>query len=193
MASDKSAHQVRIIAGDWRGRRLPVPDHPMLRPTGDRVRETVFNWLMNDISGATCLDLFAGTGALGLEAISRGAHSVTFVESSPQLIEAVRQATQTWPGITRAAFVLADVLVWLAQAQARFDIIFVDPPFDLDLQKQVLRTLVGKRLIAPKGFIYLESPASAPISSESLPKHVELVREKILGQVQACLVRYDGA
>ena len=192
MASNKSVHQVRIIAGDWRGRRLPVPDHPMLRPTGDRVRETLFNWLMNDIRGATCLDLFSGTGALGLEAISRGAHSVTFVESSPQLIEAVRQSTQAWPGIARAEFILADVLVWLEEAQARFDIIFLDPPFEHKLQGRVLQTLVDKRLIAPNGLIYIESPASMPIGDEGLPRHVELVREKTLGQVQACLVRYDG-
>src|SRR5690625_7049582 len=128
------AGKIRIISGRWRGRRLKVPGLPGLRPSGDRVRETLFNWLQWDIAGARCLDLFAGTGALGLEALSRGAAKVTFVERNRKLVAALRELAASWPGGEGMEVVQGDVAGWLASQAGRnhdasFDLVFIDPPF----------------------------------------------------------------
>ena len=147
---------VRIIAGHLRGSKLAVPDRPGLRPSSDRVRETLFNWLQAKVPGARALDLFAGTGALGFEAASRGAASVVLVERDPGLAEALRaNASRLKVGV--AQVVQAEALSWLSgPATARFDLVFLDPPFDGALWQPVAQRL-GPWL-APDAWIYVEGP-----------------------------------
>ena len=148
---------VRIIAGHLRGSKLPVPDRPGLRPTSDRVRETVFNWLQAKVPGASVLDLFAGTGALGLEAASRGAGSLVMVERDPGLAEALRGHVARFK-LGAAQVVQADALAWLAgPPSARFDLVFMDPPFDGTLWEPAAQRLVP--WLAPGAWVYVETPA----------------------------------
>lgn len=147
---------VRIIAGHLRGSKLPVPDRPGLRPTSDRVRETLFNWLQDKVPGARVLDLFAGTGALGLEAASRGAASVVLVERDPGLAEALRGHVARFK-LDSARVVQADALTWLSGPPAgQFDLAFLDPPFDGALWEPAARAL--EPWLAPGAWIYVEGP-----------------------------------
>lgn len=157
----KPAGVVRIIGGDWRGTRLPVADREGLRPTADRVRETLFNWLQPVLPGARVLDLFAGTGALGLEAVSRGARAAVLVERDPQLAESLRLLAAKLPGGERVQVVCADALGWLRRApdsadSAGFDLVFVDPPFAGDLWQPTFDALETR--IADEAWLYVESP-----------------------------------
>lgn len=154
--------KLRIIGGRWRGRRLPVPDLPGLRPSGDRVREILFNWLQGYVQGARCLDLFAGTGALGLEAVSRGAASAVLVERDRRLCERLVAAGRDWPDGDRLHTVQADGPRWLERAGGPFDIVFVDPPFDAGLYGATLRALARPGLLAPGALVYIESDAHSP-------------------------------
>lgn len=154
--------KLRIIGGRWRGRKLPVPDLPGLRPSGDRAREVLFNWLQGYVQGAHCLDLFAGTGALGLEAASRGAAGVVLVEHDRQLCEQLKAAGRDWPGGDCLQTVQADGPRWLEHARGPFDIVFVDPPFDAGLHGRVLDALARPGLLADGARVYIESPARAP-------------------------------
>lgn len=154
--------KVRLIGGRWRGTRLPVPDLPGLRPTSDRVRETLFNWLMPHLPGARVLDLFAGSGALGLEALSRGAASAVLVERDPALVAALRAVTARLPGGDAAQVVQGDALAWLAGKNEGFDLAFLDPPFAAGLWEPVLPLLLPQ--MAPDGWLYLETPADAAIA-----------------------------
>ena len=155
-----AAGKVRIIGGRWRGTRLTVPELPGLRPTSDRVRETLFNWLMPMLPGAHVLDVFAGTGALGLEALSRGAASATLVERDPDLASALRTLVARLPGGDAANVVQADALAWLpAQPEARFDLAFVDPPFSAGLWDKVLPAVSAR--LKPGAWLYVEAPHDA--------------------------------
>ncbi len=161
-AAPKPAGVVRIIGGDWRGTRLPVAERDGLRPTADRVRETLFNWLQPVLPGARVLDLFAGTGALGLEAVSRGAREAVLVERDPQLAECLRQVAAKLPGGERVQVACADALSWLGRAPgsvdpAGFDIVFVDPPFAEDLWRPAFEGLQGH--VADEAWLYVESPS----------------------------------
>lgn len=155
MNQGKPPGAVRIIAGEWRGRKLPVLDKPGLRPTGDRMRETLFNWLQGHIGGAKVLDVFAGTGAFGFEALSRGAASVTMLEKDPQLVSNLLQINAMLKG--NAVVERVDALQWLAvQGSEEFDVVFVDPPFADGLHAKVLQ-LLGN--VTHEGtLLYLESP-----------------------------------
>lgn len=157
----RSAGQVRIIGGSLRGRRIPVPDVPGLRPTPDRVRETLFNWLAPHLAGARVLDLFAGTGALGLEAASRGAGSVTLVESHRGAQAGLRETLQRL-ALPQVRLETGDALAFLASTAGDYDIIFLDPPFAANLQATALETLHRLQRLAPGGFCYVEQPRSAP-------------------------------
>lgn len=190
MSKNKALNQVRIIGGFWRGRRLEIQDAPGLRPTGDRVRETLFNWLMPTLAGARCLDLFCGSGALGLEAVSRGAHSATLIDQSPSVIAHVKGQTQDWTDIDRVQFVVADAFEWLSHHQEVFDIVFIDPPFDIDGQLSCLQTVVSLGRVAAGGLIYIESPADQMLELADLPSGLRIERQKLFGQVGVCLVRY---
>ena len=149
--------EVRIIGGRWRRSLLKVPDLPGLRPTPARVRETVFNWLGQDLTGWRCLDAFAGTGALGLEAASRGAARVVLVERDPGLVKALQQLRARLEGAEAVVQVeQADGLAYLKRgAAAAFDLVFLDPPFKAGLH--AASVAAAQRLLAPGGWIYLES------------------------------------
>ena len=170
----------RIIGGRWRGRRLVFPALAGVRPTGDRVRETVFNWLQPLIGGARCLDLYAGSGALGLEALSRGAAHTTFLDNylpSARQIDAHLQLL----GCDRALVQQADALQWLQQAPAAaFDIVFVDPPFQLDLWQPCLQQLETGGWLREEALVYVETPRGYPLAA---PAAWELLREKQAGEV----------
>ena len=175
---------VRIIGGDWRGRRLPVLDAPGLRPSGDRVRETLFNWLQPEIHGRRCADLFAGTGVLGFEAASRGARSVTLVEKSPRLAAMLRES-QEMLAAGQVSVVNADALEWLAgQPPESLDLVFVDPPFDSDLAGRALAGLADSACLAPGALVYLEH---ARLDDVRLPPAFLQRREKVLGEVSMTL------
>lgn len=164
-AGHASRSQVRIIGGSWRGRRIEFQAEPGLRPTPDRVRETLFNWLGQDLPGWVCLDLFAGSGALGFEAVSRGAGRVVMVERDAPAMAALQKNRATL-GADQADLQRADAMSWLANNRETFDLVFLDPPFDSGLAGQVLADLArhlksgghvyveqGTRVIAPSGFI----------------------------------------
>ena len=154
------ANTLRIIGGDWRGRRIRFPGEGGIRPTPDRVRETLFNWLMARVRGSRCLDLFAGSGALGLEALSRGAAHVTFIERGRENAARLREtAAALAPG--RAAVIEADALAWLQGPPAAFDIVFLDPPFAAGVLDESMHRLESRGFLAPGAFIYIEMPASA--------------------------------
>ncbi len=159
-ALQNGRNSLRIIGGEWRGRRVRFPGLPGLRPTPDRVRETLFNWLAAEVRGSRCLDLFAGSGALGLEALSRGAAAVTFVEGEREAASRLREtAALLAPG--RATVVHGDALAWLGGTPQRFDIVFLDPPFESGLLAAAMRALADGGWLAERACIYLEAPAAA--------------------------------
>ncbi len=161
-ARSGSAGAVRIIGGQWRGTRLPVPVQPGLRPTSDRVRETLFNWLHAVLPGARVLDLFAGSGALGFEAASRGARETWLVERDPLAAQALRDTAQRLHAGEGVTVVRADAMQWLqAPLHGRFDVVFLDPPFDAGLWPRVLPALAP--WLADDAWLYLESPMHDPV------------------------------
>lgn len=150
--------RIRIIAGSLRGSRIEVPRSEGLRPTPDRVRETVFNWLQAHVPGAHCLDLFAGTGANGIEALSRGAESLVAIEREPRLADGLRQVL-TRLKVDHARVVCDDALAWLRQpASQRFDLVFMDPPFALDVAAEAAAALETGGWLAASALIYVERP-----------------------------------
>lgn len=185
----QGAGEVRIIGGQWKRTRLPVPQLPGLRPTPDRVRETLFNWLGQDLTGWRCLDAFAGTGALGLEAASRGAASVQLVEHDAGLVARLGQLCQRLQA-SAVQVRRGDGLAALQQcAPASQDLIFLDPPFDSALFEPALRA--AARALAPQGFVYLEAPT--PWSAEALaPLGLVPHRHLKAGAVHAHLLRPLG-
>jgi len=159
-ALQKMPGYVRIIGGQWRGKRLQVPELPGVRPTPDRVRETLFNWLAPVIGGSRVLDLFAGTGALGFEAASRGAREVVLIEQDRRVAERLRGAAAALAP-ERLAVVEADALAWLGSPSRPFDVVFLDPPYDAGLLQRAMQGLEASGWLAPGAFIYLEAPAEA--------------------------------
>ena len=152
------ARVLRIIGGTWRGRKLRFPASAAIRPTPDRVRETLFNWLGTAIHGARCLDLFAGSGALGLEALSRGAAYVTFVEHDAAAARALRERLVEWQA-AEARVERADALRYLAGEARAFDVVFLDPPFASQLLSRSAALLVERHWLAPDARIYVECAA----------------------------------
>jgi len=148
---------VRIISGQWRGRKIEFHDAEGLRPTGDRIRETLFNWLQDDLRGAHCLDLFSGSGALGLEAASRGAEMVVMVESNPRTVQQL-QSQIARLGARQAVIWQGSALDYLARVDHPFDLVFLDPPFNSDLMDKALATLGATPAINANTRIYLEYP-----------------------------------
>jgi 16S rRNA (guanine966-N2)-methyltransferase len=147
--------EVRIIGGQWRRSKLPVADHPGLRPTPDRVRETLFNWLGNDLTGWRVLDAFAGSGALGFEAASRGAAEVLLLEREPALVAALDASRQRLKA-EHLRVQRADAMAWMAACEpARFELVLLDPPFDAGLAGPA--ALAASRLVGEGGYVYLES------------------------------------
>lgn len=156
MARQGKANQVRIIGGAYRRRMLSFPDQAGLRPTPDRVRETVFNWLGQTLEGLSVLDLFAGSGAMGLEAASRGAKVVTLVEKAAPVAAALRANCRVL-GTNEVTVVEADAVAWSARCQTQFDVVFLDPPFAANLLPTVLPLLPA--VLSERGVVYMESDA----------------------------------
>lgn len=146
-------NEVRIIGGEWRSRMVTFPSDADLRPTPDRVRETVFNWLGQDLSGKVCLDLFAGSGAMGFEAASRGAERIVMVESSPAVLKALKASSRKL-GAEQVQLVAMDALKFLDSNRQLFDVIFLDPPFRLGLVPRLLSLL--SLHLAEDGMVYVE-------------------------------------
>ncbi len=174
--------QLRIIGGRWRGRKLMFPNIEGLRPTGDRIRETLFNWLAPDIQGARVLDLFAGSGALGLEALSRGASTASLIEKHPQAAANLAAHLKTLSA-ENARVVSTDALQFLQQenASAPYNIVFIDPPFSADLWQAVATLLNQPKWLATQAWIYVETPKE---SNWQAPENWHLHRDKMAGQVR---------
>jgi len=172
--------QIRIIGGQWRGRKLPVPDSPGLRPTTDRVRETLFNWLAPSMVNARCLDCFAGSGALGLEALSRYAGASTLIEMERSVAQQLQQNLATLKA-ANANVVNTNTLTFLNQTGTPHDIVFVDPPFRKGLLDETLRLLEVNGWLADDALIYVESEVENGLPQ--VPVHWDLHREKVAGQV----------
>jgi 16S rRNA (guanine966-N2)-methyltransferase len=179
-----AAGRIRIVGGSLRNSRLDVPDAPGLRPTPDRVRETLFNWLQPVIEGSRCLDLFAGTGALGMEAMSRGAAMVTFVERDAKLSGALKANLARLK--VQAAVVGDDAARWLKGGGKPFDVVFMDPPFADNLWDSTAAALEGHGWLAPSAWIYVESPKGAPLA---MPKAWQVHRSGLAGEVAYTLYR----
>ena len=181
--------EVRIIGGQWKRSKLPVADAPGLRPTPDRVRETLFNWLGQDLTGWRCLDAFAGSGALGFEAASRGASEVVLVERDPRLVRGLREAIQRLRG-TGMRVEAADALAWMRRANpSSCELVFIDPPFDADLFEPALGAAAP--LVVAGGFIYLEADrpfGDAAVAALGLRLH----RQGRAGTVHFHLLQRDG-
>ncbi len=182
----KPAGAVRIIGGSWRGRRIAVPAATGLRPTGDRLRETLFNWVAPLVPGSTCLDLFAGTGVLGLEALSRGAAAVVFVERQRDLALALESNLEKL-GSGAGTVANTDAQRYLAAAPRAYDLVFLDPPFgEFDLGE--LCTLLASGWLNDGARVYLEMPVKTAVPA--LPPPWQLLREKTAGQVRYALAAW---
>ena len=187
-ASKGGASKLRIIGGEWRSRQLPIIELDGLRPTTDRVRETVFNWLSFEIPGARCLDLFSGSGALGLEALSRGAKECTFVELNRSVAQQIERNLSTLQA-SNGTVHNTDALSFLQANPAPLDVIFLDPPFRKGLLEQVLPKL-DERWLAANAYIYIERESEAQLSQ--LPDHWQLKKEKRAGQLTFALYQVSA-
>ena len=179
----KPSNQVRIIGGDWRGRKLHFPSVDGLRPTPDRIRETLFNWLSTKVSGAHCLDLYAGSGALGFEALSRGARSCCFIDSNKQVLTALESSVRTLGCHEKATTIFADSGSKLTLEQS-MDLIFLDPPFASHLLQDTLGWLFESPAIHPETLIYIESGRDYELPTSRL----RVLKEKTAGEVVSRLV-----
>lgn len=185
-AAHQAANRLRIIGGRWRGVPVSFPPLPSLRPSPDRVRETLFNWLQPVIVDARCLDLFAGSGALGIEALSRGAGYVEFVDSAPRVARHLEDTLRRLEA-TGGEVHVAEALRFLASAPRRFDIVFLDPPYASTLLTQVCEKLSLGGWLAPGALVYLESPSDRPLPN--LPGAWSAHRTGRAGQVGYHLLR----
>jgi len=179
--------RLRIVAGNWRSRLLDIADVEGLRPTSERIRETLFNWLAPRIRGARCLDLFAGTGALGLEALSRGAHSAVFVEQSAPAVAALKANIKVLDA-TGAVIRHMDALEYLRdKPDGTFDLVFLDPPFAADLNEELCRLLEQRQVLANDSLVYIEQDRSKP--EPTLPSSWHVQKNKTAGNVRYMLVQ----
>ena len=187
-SSDKQQSHVRIIGGEWRGRKLDIADIPALRPTPDRIRETLFNWLQMYVPGARCLDLFAGTGALGFESLSRGAKQTVFVDENPDVIQNLKDSAAILKTET-ADIIQADVLNWLKDKPSTFDIVFLDPPYRHELVIPVCQQLEAGNWLSDSAwvFIEIEKEAEQPV----LPENWKIYRQASAGQVSCYLIQRE--
>lgn len=179
--------KVRIIGGEWRGRKLAVPEKQGLRPTPDRVRETLFNWLQWQVPASRCLDLFAGTGALGVEAASRGAKQVVLVEKDRNIADGLRQQLAPFAS-EKVKVIQADALQYLQKSPIEpFNIVFLDPPFQQNLLAPCCELLESTGWLAPNALIYLE--AEIELQALILPKSWTVIKQQRAGQVASYLVQ----
>ncbi|AKO45326.1 16S rRNA (guanine(966)-N(2))-methyltransferase RsmD [[Haemophilus] ducreyi] len=178
----KQSGEVRIIAGLWRGRKLSVLNAEGLRPTSDRVKEMLFNWLMHDVAGCYCLDCFAGSGSLGIEALSRQAKAVVFLEKFANAASVLRNNVAHLTG-ANASVINTDTLQYLAQknTQQPFELVFIDPPFHNNLVPEIIALLERNDWLVSKALIYVETEKDH--LALQLPANWQLLKEKVTGQV----------
>ena len=190
MPKKSTLSTIRIIAGQWRGRKIPVAEIEGLRPTGDRIRETLFNWLDAEIDGARCLDLFAGSGVLGLEALSRGAGQVVALDSSRVAVNALNEAAKLLN--TSALQVMQmDAIQWLkSKPTGSFDLVFIDPPFQAELLDESLALLAASNSLAAGALIYIERDRND--DPPQLPAGWQVHKDKVAGSVSYALYRVDA-
>ena len=179
-----SSNRVRIIGGQWGGQRLTFPDAEGLRPTSDRVRETVFNWLQFHLAGRTILDCFAGSGALGFEAASRGAERVVMLERSKR-VAAVLEENRDRLGARQVEVICRDARDYLADSSERYDVVFLDPPFGKGMVEDFARQLEEDELLNSDAMVYIEMESSL---DPELPANWEIVRDKQAGDVRYLLL-----
>ena len=184
---NKRPGTVRIIGGKWRGTRLAVRDLPGLRPSGDRNRETLFNWLQTHLHGAHCVDLFAGSGVLGLEAASRGAADVILVEKSRQAAAEIRESLGRL-NADCVELIETDAIAWLTSIgpQSR-DIVFIDPPFGTGLEIRAMELLTEGGCVRNEGFAYIETSRNTPVNVPG-PGWI-IFKEKVMGEVRMQLLK----
>ena len=179
--------RLRIVAGNWRSRLLEIADVPGLRPTAERIRETVFNWLTPHLAGARCLDLFAGTGALGLEALSRGAADVLFIETSPIAVRSLLKNIASLQA-TNATVRRADAVNYLQHPGAdQFEIVFLDPPVADDLHGDLCKLLDESSILATDALVYIEEDRAKP--EVVLPPDWQILKTRTAGNVRYSLVK----
>ncbi len=171
---------LRIIGGTWRSRRIEFLDISSIRPTPDRIRETIFNWLIPHIQNAHCLDLFAGSGALGFEAASRGAARVELVDMDSSITSILTQQVQKLKA-ENVSVLQQDALIYVQECKTLFDIIFLDPPFNSDLLENLISP-IKQKCLTPSGLLYIESSSNCEVAA--LTQELNCVREKIAGQVR---------
>lgn len=183
-----SKNSIRIIGGDLRSRKIEFPSITGLRPTADRVRETLFNWIQLDIPGSNCLDLFAGSGALGIESLSRGASSVTFIEKNKEIINSI-QANLDKFELSQVVLVCNDALVWIdgqELANKKYDVVFIDPPFSLTIISTLCSALENKNVLSADCKIYVETGIELS-GNIDFPKNWHAIKQKKAGQVYSSL------
>lgn len=181
-------NKIKIIGGNWRSRQIEVLDAQGLRPTPNRVRETLFNWLQGDIFNAHCLDLFAGSGALSFEAASRGAKSVVQIENNAAACD-VLKANSAKLGASQIQSIQTDALIYLAKTpQTPFEIVFLDPPFGLNLVEQSCELLTKNNWLAPYAKIYIETETTLQLD---LPENWRLLKDKKAGEVAYRLFEFN--
>jgi len=181
-------NSVRIVGGLWRGRRVTFPPAPGLRPSPDRVRETLFNWIGPGLPGATCLDLFAGSGVLSFEAVSRGAAAAIAVDEDARITRQLAASAQAL-GATQVTVVRSDARAFLRRPPQAVDVVFVDPPFDSDLLAPCCRLLNSRGWLAPGALVYVESARA--VGEPGVPAGWKLLRTTTAGEVAARLYRVD--
>ena len=185
-------YQVRVIGGRWRGRRIDFPHLEGIRPTPDRVRETVFNWLMHEIVGANCLDAFAGSGALGIEALSRGAKEVVFIDQSSEVVKSIKATLTTLsPELKSYQVLMRNTQAWLEKTPATpFDVVFLDPPFSQEYLATCLVLLLDNGWLGSGAIIYLEHEVGW-VLPEALAPRLTSHRSQTVGEVVFSLYRIE--
>lgn len=184
-----SSNVLRLVGGRHRGRKLQFPSARGLRPTADRTRETLFNWLAPVINGSVCLDLFAGSGALGFEALSRGARHVTMLEMAMPVFRQLQQNADLLGETEHTELLHQSALSWIEQSTDRqFDVIFIDPPFKENLLEQIIEKLINQNMVKPSGFIYVERDKGQQLPD--FPHGYSVIRDKTAGQVAYSLIEY---
>ena len=173
--------EIRIIGGKWKGKKIYFNLNDDLRPTPDRAKETLFNWLGQDLNEMHCLDLFSGTGALGLEALSRGAKKVTFVEKNKDYLQKIKKVYLEMSQKEDCDFYCAECLEWVQNksSKAKYDLIFIDPPFNKNLIDNLLSNILRRKLLSESGKIYFEFEKKLDLK---IPESLDLKKKKSLGK-----------
>lgn len=184
--------QVRIIAGRWRGRKIAFPTNLSIRPTPDRVRETVFNWLSPYLNNRRCLDLFAGSGVLGFEALSRGASEIVFVDSEKTIVHNLQKQHQIFNiesdrVVSSAEYVHSDGFTYLASLDTKFDLVFLDPPYLKNMIQPSIQLLVEHNVMATDGLIYIEMAKEQQLPD--IPDDWSVLKNKVMSQVACYLIQ----